>query len=206
MFKTIMLIRLASRSFIVKSQTRHGTIGGETPPCSKFVAGKPFARGHGGSRAGRVRGSVGSRAGLSRLVWLAFAMTAILGTTLYGMTMGIGSGPIAIVLKASAHPAPAWRGRCRCRPCTCSTAWPAPAQGQHDALAALVTTSWGGLALMASIPDQLVLQRRDPGCRLPELDHVDGGTKSCWASTVDIRRGRRVDGRRLPAGDGCARA
>src|SRR5438034_483048 len=35
-----------------------------------------------------------------RIVWLALAVTAVLGTTFYGMTMGIGAGPATIGSKA----------------------------------------------------------------------------------------------------------
>src|SRR5262245_27783366 len=35
------------------------------------------------------------------LVWLALGLTAVLGATVYGMTMGIGGGPWAIGAKAA---------------------------------------------------------------------------------------------------------
>ena len=90
-------------------------------------------------------------------VWLALSVTAILGTTTYGMTLGISgphAGPGAIASKgflltlaaglAWAIPLPALYilnslAGSRLRPST-------------TLLAALVTTSWGGLALVASIP------------------------------------------------------
>ena len=87
-------------------------------------------------------------------VWLALAMTAIFGTATYGITMGIGDGPAAIVQCAILLTVAA------------GTAWaiPLPAlyvlnslagsrlKASTTLLAALVTTSWGGLALVASVP------------------------------------------------------
>lgn len=87
-------------------------------------------------------------------VWIALATTAIFGTFTYGMTMGIHAGLGAILSKgvlltlaaglAWAIPLPALYilnslGGSRLRAST-------------TLLAALVTTSWGGLALVASIP------------------------------------------------------
>ena len=87
-------------------------------------------------------------------VWIALGLTAILGTTTYGMTMGIlgGAGEIArcgLLLTVAAGVA--W-----------GTALPAlyilnslagsKLRASTTLLAALVTTSWGGLALIASIP------------------------------------------------------
>ncbi len=88
------------------------------------------------------------------VVWLALAVTAAFGTTVYGMTMGIGSGPGGIGMKATLLTVAA------------GLAWavPLPAlyilnslagsrlRGSTTMLAALVTTSWGGLALVASAP------------------------------------------------------
>lgn len=87
-------------------------------------------------------------------VWGALALTAILGTTTYGMTMGLAGGTSAVFYKAMA--------------CTLAAglAWgiPLPAlyilhslggsklSAGSTLLAALVTTSWGGLAMIASIP------------------------------------------------------
>ncbi|MCE9607269.1 MAG: hypothetical protein K8U03_20480 [Planctomycetia bacterium] len=87
-------------------------------------------------------------------VWLALIATAILGTTVYGLTMGIGEGLRAVCTKsilltlsaglAWAVPLPALYilnslGGSRLKPST-------------TLLAALVTTSWGGLAMLASVP------------------------------------------------------
>lgn len=87
-------------------------------------------------------------------VFAALALTAIAGTTTYGMTMGILGGP----------------GRMLQCGLLCTTAagiaWslPLPAlyilnslsgsrlRASTTFLAALVTTSWGGLAMIASIP------------------------------------------------------
>lgn len=87
-------------------------------------------------------------------VWGALAATAILGTTTYGMTMGLLGGPGEMFYKGLA--------------CTLAAglAWgiPLPAlyilnsldgsrlRVSSTFLAALVTTSWGGLAMLASIP------------------------------------------------------
>jgi hypothetical protein len=87
-------------------------------------------------------------------VWAALAATAIVGTTMYGMTMGILGGAGDVL----------WRGVS----CTVAAglAWsiPLPAlyilnsltgsrlRASTTFLAALVTTSWGGLAMIASIP------------------------------------------------------
>lgn len=87
-------------------------------------------------------------------VWLSLAATAILGTTTYGMTMGLLGGPADMVAKGLACTAAA------------GLAWsiPLPAlyilnslngsrlPASSTLLAALVTTSWGGLAMIASIP------------------------------------------------------
>lgn len=87
-------------------------------------------------------------------VWVALIATAILGTTLYGMTMGLLGGTGDVLYKGFA--------------CTLAAglAWgiPLPAlyilnslsgsrlPASSTLLAAIVTTSWGGLAMIASIP------------------------------------------------------
>ncbi|HEX3870342.1 MAG TPA: hypothetical protein VHV77_07900 [Pirellulales bacterium] len=86
--------------------------------------------------------------------WLALAMTGAAGTLGYGMTMGMGQGLSAVGSKAillTIAAGAAWGiplpalyilnslGGSRLRPST-------------TLLAALVTTSWGGLALLASVP------------------------------------------------------
>ena len=87
-------------------------------------------------------------------VWLALALTAVFGTMTYGMTMGIGDGPAAIARNGMLLTIAA------------GVAWavPLPAlyvlnslagsrlKASTTLLAALVTTSWGGLALVASVP------------------------------------------------------
>jgi hypothetical protein len=87
-------------------------------------------------------------------VFLALALTAILGTSTYGLTMGLLGGPKAILLdsvRCTLAAGLAWGialpslyifnslSGSRLRPST-------------TLLAALVTTSWGGLAMIASIP------------------------------------------------------
>lgn len=90
-------------------------------------------------------------------VFLALAATAIVGTTTYGMTMGVGEGVESMLRRGLI--------------CTLAAgiAWglPLPAlyvlnslsgsrlRASSTFLAALVTTSWGGLALIASIPISL---------------------------------------------------
>jgi hypothetical protein len=87
-------------------------------------------------------------------VWASLLATAILGTTTYGMTMGLLGGPGDIAYKSFI--------------CTLAAglAWaiPLPAlyilnslsgsrlAASSTLLAALVTVSWGGLAMIASIP------------------------------------------------------
>lgn len=87
-------------------------------------------------------------------VWGALMLTAIVGTTTYGMTMGILGGTSRVLYCGLA--------------CTMAAglAWgiPLPAlyilnslsgsrlPASSTLLAAMVTTSWGGLAMIASIP------------------------------------------------------
>jgi hypothetical protein len=87
-------------------------------------------------------------------VWFALGATAVFGTLTYGMTMGIHGGLSAIIAKGILLTIAA------------GLAWaiPLPAlyilnslsgsrlRATTTLLAALVTTSWGGLALVASIP------------------------------------------------------
>ena len=87
-------------------------------------------------------------------VWLALFLTAGVGTTTYGMTMGILGGPRQIF----------WCGFSQSMAALMSWSIPLPAlyilnslSGSRlristTVLAALVTISWGGLALVASIP------------------------------------------------------
>lgn len=87
-------------------------------------------------------------------VWLSLVATAVLGTTLYGMTMGLLGRVDDVLYKGIA--------------CTMAAglAWAIPLPALYilnslsgsrlpagsTLLAALVTTSWGGLAMLASIP------------------------------------------------------
>jgi hypothetical protein len=87
-------------------------------------------------------------------VWLSLVATAVLGTTLYGMTMGLLGRIDDVLYKGIA--------------CTMAAglAWAIPLPALYilnslsgsrlpagsTLLAALVTTSWGGLAMLASIP------------------------------------------------------
>ena len=87
-------------------------------------------------------------------VWSALAVTALAGTLLYGLTMGIRGGPATMFARsllltiaaglAWGIPLPALYilnslGGSKLRPST-------------TLLAVLVTVSWGGLALIASVP------------------------------------------------------
>lgn len=87
-------------------------------------------------------------------VWASLAATAILGTATYGMTMGILAGPERILiagLDCTLAAGLAW-----------SISLPAlyvlnslsgsRLSASSTLLAAMVTTSWGGLAMIASIP------------------------------------------------------
>lgn len=88
------------------------------------------------------------------LVFLALAATAIVGTTTYGMIMGLSEGADRMLLDGL---------RCTV---AAGIGWslPLPAlyilnslagsrlRASTTFLAALVTTSWGGLAMMAAIP------------------------------------------------------
>ena len=87
-------------------------------------------------------------------VWAALTLTAVLGTTTYGMTMGLLGGTEEVLQKSLRLTVAA------------GVAWaiPLPAlyilnslsgsrlKASSTLLAALVTVSWGGLAMMASIP------------------------------------------------------
>jgi hypothetical protein len=87
-------------------------------------------------------------------VFAALGLTAIAGTLTYGLTLGILGGPGRMLVSALACTAAA------------GIAWavPLPAlyilnsltgsrlRASTTLLAALVTTSWGGLALLASVP------------------------------------------------------
>ena len=87
-------------------------------------------------------------------VWFALFLTAGVGTTTYGMTMGIRGGPSEIL----------WCGFSQSMAALVAWAIPLPAlyilnslsgsrlRASTTLLAALVTISWGGLAMIASIP------------------------------------------------------
>ncbi len=87
-------------------------------------------------------------------VWLGLTATALLGTMTYGLTLGIHAGPRAMLVKSLLLTLAAGL----------SWAIPLPAlyilnslsgsrlRASTTLLAALVTTSWGGLALVASVP------------------------------------------------------
>ena len=98
-------------------------------------------------------------------VWAGLGLTAAAGTTAYGLTMGLGQGLPSILYKsvmftlaaglAWAIPLPALYilnslNGSRLRPTT-------------TLLAALVTTSWGGLAMLASVPINWLFSTAVPG-------------------------------------------
>jgi hypothetical protein len=87
-------------------------------------------------------------------VWVALAATAVSGTVVYGLTTGIHGGPRTMLVRSALLTVAA------------GLAWgiPLPAlyilnsltgsrlRPSTTLLAALVTVSWGGLALLASVP------------------------------------------------------
>lgn len=87
-------------------------------------------------------------------VWAGLAGTAILGTLTYGMTMGLLGGPGDVFRKALLCTLGAGLSWSLPLPALyvlnslSGSKLPAPS----TLLAALVTTSWGGLAMIASIP------------------------------------------------------
>lgn len=87
-------------------------------------------------------------------IWAALGLTAMAGTALYGVTLGIGAGIAPMFTKAILLTIAA------------GFAWAVPLPALYvinsltgsrlrtstTLLAALVTTSWGGLAMIASVP------------------------------------------------------
>ena len=87
-------------------------------------------------------------------VFAALALTAILGTSTYGLTMGLLGGPRAIALgglRCTAAAGLAW-GIALPALYIFSSLSGSRLRASTTLLAALVTTSWGGLAMIASIP------------------------------------------------------
>jgi hypothetical protein len=87
-------------------------------------------------------------------VFAALALTAIAGTTTYGLTMGLLGGPGAVVLgglRCTAAAGLAWGIALPALYIFNSLSGSRLSAGT-TLLAALVTTSWGGLAMIASIP------------------------------------------------------
>jgi hypothetical protein len=87
-------------------------------------------------------------------IFVALALTAILGTTTYGMTMGLLGGPGAITLGAARTTAAAGLAWGLALPALYifNSLSGSRLRASTTLLAALVTTSWGGLAMIASIP------------------------------------------------------
>ncbi len=87
-------------------------------------------------------------------VFLALALTAILGTLTYGLTMGLLGGPRAVglgALQCTAAAGLAW-GIALPSLYIFNSLSGSRLRASTTLLAALVTTSWGGLAMIASIP------------------------------------------------------
>ena len=88
------------------------------------------------------------------IIWLALGLTAAAGTSIYGLTIGLGQGAGVVLYKSFAFTFAA------------GLAWAIPLPALYilnslsgsklrpgtTLLAALVTTSWGGLAMIASVP------------------------------------------------------
>ncbi len=138
-------------------------------------------------------------------VFLALALTAILGTSTYGLTMGILGGPGTILLDAvrcTTAAGLAWGialpslyifnslSGSRLKPST-------------TLLAALVTTSWGGLAMIASIPINWFFT-----VALHDLvaDPIACDLAGAWGESRRLHRRRHFDDRHLRPGDRGARA
>ena len=87
-------------------------------------------------------------------VWAALATTAVLGTMLYGFSMGMFDGAGAMLLKGLKCTTAA--GLAWCIPLPALYILNSLAGSRLPAgstlLAALVTVSWGGLAMIASVP------------------------------------------------------
>ena len=87
-------------------------------------------------------------------VWFSLLATAILGTTTYGMTMGLLGGAGAVVSKAFICTFAAGMAWTIALPAlyVLNSLGGSKLSISSTVLAALVTVSWGGLAMMASIP------------------------------------------------------
>jgi hypothetical protein len=101
-----------------------------------------------------ARGWHDGEAAYSWWVFAALTLTAILGTTTYGLTMGLLGGPRAIALGAlgcTTAAGLAW-GIALPSLYILNSLTGSRLKASTTFLAALVTTSWGGLAMIASIP------------------------------------------------------
>lgn len=88
------------------------------------------------------------------LVFAALALTAIAGTTTYGMVMGLLGGPHAMFLDGLRCTAAAGLGWSLPLPAlyVLNSLAGSRLRASTTFLAALVTTSWGGLAMIAAVP------------------------------------------------------
>ncbi len=87
-------------------------------------------------------------------VWGSLLATAILGTTTYGMTMGLLGGPGAVFVKGITCTFAAGIAWTLALPALyiLNSLGGSKLSMSTTVLAALVTVSWGGLAMLASIP------------------------------------------------------
>jgi hypothetical protein len=90
-------------------------------------------------------------------VFAALAMTSIIGTLTYGMTMGVLGGPEVMLLDGLRCTAAAGIGWSLPLPALyiLNSMFGSRLRASTTFLAALVTTSWGGLAMIAAIPVSL---------------------------------------------------
>jgi hypothetical protein len=94
------------------------------------------------------------RAAYQLPVWVALLVTAIIGTTTYGMTMGLLGGASDIIYKGFICTLAAGLAWAISLPALyiLSSLSGSRLPASSTLLAALVTVSWGGLAMIASIP------------------------------------------------------
>jgi hypothetical protein len=87
-------------------------------------------------------------------VWFALTATALAGTLCYGLTMGIHAGPEAMFARSLLLTIAAGLAWCIPLPALyiLNSLAGSKLRASTTLLAALVTVSWGGLALIASVP------------------------------------------------------
>ncbi len=138
-------------------------------------------------------------------VFLALALTAILGTSTYGLTMGLLGGPRddpPRAVRCTTAAGLAW-GIALPSLYIFNSLSGSRLQPSTTLLAALVTTSWGGLAMIASIPINWFFT-----VSLHDLV-ADAGSRhlaGAWCESRRFRRRRHFDDRHLRPGHAGARA